>query len=196
MSYIVGLDVSTAVTGIALLDAADGSLLALSCANTTKCDDMWLTADLIQQKFDSLVSVHGVECVDVYVEEDLQRFRKGFSSAHTLSTLSKINGIVTYMARNTFKAAPHYIQSSAARKLCGVKIIKAVTKTEKKDPFWVKRQIFDHMTKNYSDLSTITWPLTKPSKTHPSGHIRNECYDMMDAYVIATAAYKSRIQHI
>lgn len=184
---IMGLDISTAVTGVSLL-ALDGSLLELMHVDTRKCEDLWSTADLINIEFLKLSAKYEVK--HLYVEEDLQRFRKGFSSANTLSTLSKINGIVTYAARNAFKIEPVYIQSSAARKLCGVKIVKAKTDAERKDPLWVKQQVFEHMRLTCPDISIRQWPMTKPSIVNPSGHMRHECFDEVDAYVISRAAWQ------
>ena len=59
----------------------------------------------------------------VYVEQSLQSFRSGFSSAQTLSLLSKINGIVSWLCYNLF-GEPEYIAATSARKLCGIKVPK------------------------------------------------------------------------
>ena len=60
----------------------------------------------------------------VYIEQSLQSFRSGFSSAQTLSLLSKINGIVSWICYNMFYGEPKYLAATSARKLCGIKIPK------------------------------------------------------------------------
>ena len=60
----------------------------------------------------------------IYVEQSLQSFRSGFSSAQTLSLLSKINGIVSWICYNLFGIEPEYIAATSARKLCGIKVPK------------------------------------------------------------------------
>ena len=188
---IIGLDVSTAVTGYAVLDAKSGQLVDLGYIDTRKTRSLWLTGDEIRKKLTLLATAGSY--TGVYVEESLQRFRSGFSSAHTLSTLAKINGLTSYMARDTFGIDPLYIGSIVARGACGIKVRRAATKAEKKDTRFVKQQVFDQMILLYPDLSkqsSHVWPLTRPSKVNPSGRMQDCCYDMMDAYVIAMAGYK------
>ena len=60
----------------------------------------------------------------VYIEQSLQSFRSGFSSAQTLSLLSKINGIVSWLCYNMFYGEPKYLAATSARKLCGIKVPK------------------------------------------------------------------------
>lgn len=183
---IMGLDISTAVTGVAVLHA-DGSLLHLDFVDTRKADGLWKTADLID--------AHLIQCAGMgsyaglYVEENMQRYRNGFSNAHTISTLAKINGIVTYMARRALGIEPTYVQASTARRICGIKVTKASTKEERKDPHFVKRQVFEHMHETCADIAARSWSMTRPSKKNPNGRMRDENFDMVDAYVIARAGW-------
>lgn len=181
---IIGLDISTTTTGITVL-GHDGSLEDLMYVSTADCASLWDVADKIRHTISALNV--GRKYTHVFVEEDLKRFKRGRSSAHTLMTLAKINGIVSYMVRTAFSVEPIAISVNDARKRCGIKLVKAKTADEKKDALWTKRQVFDHMTSTRSELSCITWPMTKPSAVNPTGRIRTECYDMIDSYVIARA---------
>ena len=60
----------------------------------------------------------------VYIEQSLQSFRSGFSSARTLSLLSRFNGVVSWLCYEIFAIEPEYLAASSARKLCGIKIPK------------------------------------------------------------------------
>ena len=110
----------------------------------------------------------------VVLEEPLMGFRQGMSSAHTISTLMRFNGIVSYLAREAFHVEPEYIGSAHARKLCGVKL----KRTSIGGP--QKEQVFKHMAEH--DLQHVVWPLKKNGKTVDWSR------DACDAYVIARAA--------
>jgi len=101
-------------------------------------------------------------------------FRPGMSSAQTISTLMRFNGIVSYIARNIFQKEPEYIGSAHARKLCGVKLVRTAIGGPQKE------QVFSHMETN--DLKYVVWPQTKTGKVVPWSR------DACDAYVIARAA--------
>ena len=183
---ILGLDISTAVTGIAVL-RPDGSLLELDFVDTRKIDGLWNTADAIRHRISKLNLNRTY--AHLFIEEDLRAFRRGLSSAATISTLAKINGIVSYMSRTALNVEPIPISATRARNECGVKIIKAVTAEEKKDNLWVKKQVFDHMYTTQSDISSRTWPVTRPTKKNPIGRLRDECFDMIDAYTVARCGW-------
>jgi hypothetical protein len=110
----------------------------------------------------------------VVLEEALLGFRPGMSSAMTISTLMRFNGIVSYLARETFHVEPEYIGSAHARKLCDVKLQRIALGGPQ------KLQVFKHM--NEHDLKHVVWPLKK------SGKVVDWATDACDAYVIARAA--------
>ena len=84
--------------------------------------DFFKKIQIIRTQLESLDDMYDVD--RVYVEQSLQSFRSGFSSAQTLSLLSKINGIVSWLCYNMFDGAPVYLAATSARKLCGIKVPK------------------------------------------------------------------------
>jgi len=186
MGLILGLDVSTAVTGYAIIDKTNGNLVLLDNIDT-RALSFWDSTAKVEKTLQSIKHLGSYE--DVYVEESLQQFRSGFSSAHTLSTLAKMNGVVSYIASTTLGVRPRYISSANARAKCGIKLIRASTPEQKKDSHFTKKQIFDHMLFTHPHLQQCNWPMTKATPKNPSGRLQDQCYDMMDAYVIAHAAY-------
>ena len=119
---ILGLDVSTSITGVAIVDDS-GKILhceAIDTRNKNKFPSLLSKAKFIKDKLWELEDAHFID--KIYIEESLQSFRSGFSSAKTLSTLSKINGIVSYLVCDIFEKEPEYIASTSARKLCGIKV--------------------------------------------------------------------------
>lgn len=181
--YVIGLDVSTSVTGYCIIDldcsSDQGSnIKRLGYIDFKKCNNLFEKADKVASVFGQLV-VEFPEIELLGIEEPLLGFQKGMSSASTITTLMKFNGIVSYVARATFKVDPTYVSAAHARKLCGVKVQRtAIAKMSGKE------QVFRHMTEH--DLKHIVWELKK------NGQQIDASRDMTDAYVIAKAVV---IQH-
>ena len=119
---ILGLDVSTSITGVTMVDDA-GEILyceALDTRNKNHFPTLLHKAVAIKSNLEDLKYQYDIS--HIFIEESLQSFRSGFSSAKTLSTLSKINGIVSYLAYDIFGIMPVYISAPSARKSCGIKI--------------------------------------------------------------------------
>lgn len=184
-SVVIGLDVSTACTGLAVLnpyveaDDKGTNIIVLDRVEFKGCDTLWQKADVIEQE---LVKLHAKMCSErgdevrffVFVEAALMGFRPGMSSAATISTLQKFNGITSYIARNVFDIDPEFIASVHARSVCGIKV-QRTSKVGKSQ----KQQVFEHM--QVHDLSHVKWPTKK------SGKPKDWAYDATDAYVIAKA---------
>lgn len=181
MSIILGLDVSTSCIGVCVLDSNfyenvwQTKIILLEAIEFPKCKTMWCKADRTFACLTSIAHQSNVPPIDrVVLEEPLMGFRPGMSSAQTISTLMRFNGIVSYMARNIFNHEPEYIGSAHARKLCNIKLQRTAIGGPQKE------QVFAHMAAN--DLKDIQWPLKKSGKTVDWSR------DACDAYVIARAA--------
>ena len=112
---ILGLDVSTSITGATLLNNK-GEVIYNEAWDTRKYKNFFRKAEEIDSKMDLLP----VAPSRVYIEQSLQSFRSGFSSARTLSTLSKINGIVSWICYRRYAIEPEYLAATSARKKCGI----------------------------------------------------------------------------
>lgn len=187
-SGILGLDISTSTTGYTVLNACDGSLITIGFIKTHNVKCVWDKLEIVNDRFDEIAKL--CDSFKVYIEQPLQRFRQGFSSSHTLATLLRYNGIVSYSTLLKFDARPEYIAAVDARRICGVKIRRAKSESERRDPLFAKSQIFDQMLAKYGDLECISWEKTRPTKKNPAGRLKDQCYDMIDSYVIARAAYE------
>jgi len=118
---ILGLDISTSITGYTVLDY-EGNILACDHIDLRKEKNFFKKIQIVRKCLEDLEGEYPIE--QVYVEQSLQSFRSGFSSAQTLSLLSKINGIVSWLCYNMFYGEPKYLAATSARKLCGIKIPK------------------------------------------------------------------------
>lgn len=179
VNLILGLDVSTTVTGVCILDPRispddrGSHILHLDRVEFKKCKTLWEKADLMAFELSELLRKHPGE-YRVALEEPLMGFRAGMSSAATITTLMRFNGIVSYISREIFKIDPEYIASSSARKLCGIKMQKTSVAGMSG-----KEQVFKYMSEH--DLKHIQWPTKK------NGEAVDWSRDATDAYVIARA---------
>lgn len=177
---VLGLDVSTSITGLVLLDNVvdfdpKKNLVHYEPIEFKGCTTFWQKCDKIKVQLDQLHKQNPT-IEGFFIEEPMKRFAEGFSSAETISILQRFNGIVCYLVRETWKIDPTYINVSSARKAIGVK----VTTKAKAGGRNAKQQTFDHLMS--SDLNHITWPTKKRST-----NLVDWSKDVVDAYVIARA---------
>jgi len=121
---IIGLDVSTSITGISVLDK-HGELLHYDywdTRNKKRFPSLWHKADFIESKLRDLKETRNFIIEKVYIEKNLQMFAAGRSSASTLFTIAKFNGVVSYLCHKIFGIQPEYISAQSARKACGIKV--------------------------------------------------------------------------
>ena len=180
---ILGLDISTSCTGFSIIDK-DKNLIEMNSVSLSKKKCLYEKTKDIEKAFKN-IEKYNIDTI--YVEENLQAFRTGFSSAKTISTLARFNGMVSLIAFNTFGILPENINVNQARKVVGIKIIK-----EKICGKSTKEQVVDWVDK---DLLGVEWP-TKVLKSGPRKGkkiIDSSSYDMADSYVIAVAGLKMNI---
>ena len=110
----LGLDISTSVVGVCLLDAS-GDLVFLDCIKLTsiKFETIWDKADEVNAVLSVMMFNKNVR--RIFVEENAKRFAVGYSSADTILTLAKFNGIVSYLAQKAFSAPVIDINVNSAR---------------------------------------------------------------------------------
>ena len=117
---ILGLDVSTSITGYTIVD--NDKIIVNGAWDTRKYKNFFDKVVHVKDGLDKIRKEYGTRITAVYIEQSLQSFRSGFSSAKTLSTLSRFNGIVSWLVFDKYKIQPEYIAATSARKLCGIKV--------------------------------------------------------------------------
>lgn len=181
MEHILGLDISTSCTGWCILDDT-GSFIDMGYITLGSKLSSFQKAGVMSNALSNLHIRHNI--TKVVIEENLQAFRPGFSSAKTLLSLARFNGIVSYLAQEQFSVEPEFINVNVARKTVGLKII-----SKRKGGAPTKEQVFNWV----DNQVNFTWP-TKELKSGPrKGQTILEpgCFDAADAYVIAFAGYNS-----
>ena len=187
----IGLDISTSIVGISIFDY-NKKFKDMKYVNLTKVKCFFEKSLQIKQKFLEVVEEYSNYEFIVGIEENLQAFRPGLSSAKTLMTLSRFNGVVSYISNEVFKTIPVFINVNSARKDLGIKIDRKSADSTKDQVFnWVKNDLI-------VENNAFNWPtkVMKSGKNKGRVKFENCCYDMSDAYVICKSLIYNLDQHV
>jgi hypothetical protein len=168
---ILGLDISTSITGATVLDD-NGKVLyceAWDMRNKNHFPSSFVKAEFVKNSLLDLSIQFHIKYI--FIEQSLQAFRPGFSSAKTLLTLAKFNGIVSYICQSDIGIEPEYIGASTARKSNGIKIPRG----EK-----AKKVVFQYILDNEPNFVV---EYTKQGNPKPGS------YDRADSLIIARSGY-------
>ena len=168
---ILGLDISTSITGATVLDDDEKILYceAWDMRNKNHFSSLFEKAIFVKGRLLELSIRFHIR--HIFIEQSLQAFRPGFSSAKTLLTLAKFNGIVSYICQDSMNIEPEFIPASTARKLNGIKIPRG----EK-----AKQVVLQYVLDNESNFVV---EYTKQGNPKP------DSYDRADSLVVARAGY-------
>jgi Holliday junction resolvasome RuvABC endonuclease subunit len=118
---LLGLDISSSIIGYTVLDE-NGELLENECIRLERFKDFFVKVKNTKNKLQEIAKKYKID--HVYIEESLQAFTAGKSSAMTIQALSKINGTVSWLCYEMFDITPEYISAGTARKFCKIKVPK------------------------------------------------------------------------
>lgn len=167
---LLGLDISTSITGLAILND-QGRIEKIDAVILKPLSDVFEKANAMEQALIQIKKDFNI--TEVAIEPALVRFQPGKSSAVTISTLIKFNGIVSFLCYKIFGLVPNYIPATSARKLCGIK----VKKKEKAKPV-VMKFLLDSEPEFFNMVEYTRF-----------GNVAAKYFDMADALVIAKAHY-------
>ena len=168
---ILGLDISTSITGFTILDH-QGEIIrcdAWDMRNKNKFKTIFDKASFIRDDllfFKAQYPIHAI-----HIEQPFMFFNSGGSSAKTMAALQRFNGIISWICYNIFKMDPNYITASQARKACGIQI-KRGEKAKKIVVKWLVDNE-DGFTVEYTNR----------------GNPKPKYYDIADSIVIAKAGH-------
>lgn len=163
---ILGLDVSSSMIGIALIDK-NGNLIKQSKIqlNKAKIKDEYDKIDIIKSHLQSEYKSFPIS--KIRVEAPLAAFGRGKSTAATLAILNRFNGITCALLYQIFAIKPELVYSATARKKC--KVVITSKETVKQD---VLRRVLD------------ICPAFVLEYTRQKNYVPGT-YDMADAFVVA-----------
>lgn len=175
---ILGLDISTTTIGYTIID--EDGLHDIGYISLGKQKGLVEKAAEAQRQFIEIYESYGSKITLISIEENLQSFRSGFSSAKVLMKLGQFNGIIQWITSEIFNVPIASFNVNTARKTVGLKVDRKSHKT-------TKDQVLEWA---INDNPEISWPTKKLSRGKNKGKIVmiTECYDMADAYVIGKAS--------
>ena len=165
---ILGIDISTSVTAFTLLDD-DGKIVLCEAVRLEKVKSIFDKSSSIKKYVTQINSNHNITVV--YIEEPLMSFQQGMSSAKTISTLMRFNGIVSWICADIIGVEPQFISAATARKSYGVKLEKGRK---------AKEVVFETVLDREPDFSV---ELTAHGNPVPGS------MDRSDSFIIAKAGY-------
>ena len=177
---IIGFDISTSITGVAII--AEDELVYYDSIDLRKYKDVFDKTVAFKERLLDLYEMYQLDnesfmgdsdypIEHIYIEQSLHMFMGGKSSAKTLSTLTRFNGIVSWLIYELFEIKPKFIGASSARKQAGIKVPRG-----QKAKQVVLQQLLDNE------------PAFKIEYTK-HGNPKPDSFDKADAIVIAKAGY-------
>tara|TARA_R100001079_G_C4417978_1_gene138436 strand:+ start:185 stop:763 length:579 start_codon:yes stop_codon:yes gene_type:complete len=115
---ILGLDISTTMVGVAVIDTNDRALVEVEGWDISKAQTIFEKAEIIGAELYTLRSKYNI--TEVFIETALKKFLPGRSRADTIIKLAKFNGIVSWICFECFEKDPTYINVNTARTLYGL----------------------------------------------------------------------------
>lgn len=180
----IGLDISTSVIGICILENKSGKLIQILPIKltSTKFEDIWDKALEFESKFKSILTPTW-DVKRIFVEDIAKKFSSGFSSAGTIVTLAKMNAIVCFIIFKMLNIKPTFINVKTARAQLGIKIdTKDKTKSTKEKVF---EKVLD-LNPNFPWLKHIA----KTGKNAGQMVYDSCCQDMGDAWIVVSGGQK------
>jgi len=175
---LLALDISTSCTGYCIFND-NSEMIEIGAIKLSKEKDFITKVKKVK---DSLVEIcKEFQIKNIAIEQNLQAFRPGLSSANTLMKLAQFNGTIQWVCYEVFGLVSESINVNTARKAVELKI-------NRKSELSTKDQVLNWVKKEIPDFAF-------PHKTLKSGRnkgqlrICNESYDMADAYVIGKSYF-------
>ena len=179
---VLGIDISPSITGFAIV--ADNQLVFYDSIVMRKEKDIFDKTLLMKEKLLDLYEMYQCDndssirigesqfpIEHIYIEQPFTFFNSGGSSAKTMATLQRFNGIVSWIVYELFEIRPKFIGATSARKQVGIKVPRGQK---------AKKVVLEHLLK--------TEPAFKIEYTR-HGNPKPESFDRADAIIIAKAGF-------
>jgi len=166
---ILGLDISTSITGFCILDG-NGEIIRAGVwdmRNKKYFSNIFYKANYIKNGILDMKVQYPIE--KVFIEKPFMFFGSGGSSAKTMSILQRFNGIISWICYEIFEKTPCYFTAREARKINEIKISKGNN---------TKKEILKWVLDKYPDFNI---------EYTNHGNPKPKYFDIADAIVIANA---------
>jgi hypothetical protein len=169
---ILGIDVSTSITGYAVIDDNGELLCSVSCDTRRNHPTVFDVLDKNEKVLIDIKNKYNIK--NVFIEDNLLAYGTGFSNAKTIVKLAKMNALMCYKVKEVFGQLPEPIKPNTARKLAEIELDRSSSKSNKEQTH---------------EIISAREPKFIWEKTY-AGNPKPESYDRSDAIVIARAGEK------
>ena len=165
----LGLDISSSKIGIALLD--EENILISDVLKFKSNQTLEERAAQFERRMREIDTHHVV--FNVYVEQPAIMFRGGKTTAFTMATLQRFNGMCCYILSQIVDMEAALINPNSARSILGIKVPRKVPSKEK------KKAIIENISERFGDQ--FKYNITRQGNPQPGTD------DRADALVVALA---------
>jgi|TARA_R110000823_G_scaffold301294_1_gene422199 hypothetical protein len=169
---ILGLDISTTMVGVAVINKETRSLVKSDGWDISKLETTFEKAEFIGAELYTLRAEYDIQ--DLFIETALKRFMPGKSRADTIIKLAKFNGIVSWLCYECFDFPPTYINVNTARSLYGLSFPRGTKGPQR------KKMVIDAVIEK--EKTSFKYEMARGGKNYKKG-----TDDKADAIVIARA---------
>jgi Holliday junction resolvasome RuvABC endonuclease subunit len=175
---LLALDISTSCTGYCVFDD-NTNMIKIGAIKLDKQKDFITKVEKVRDSLKEVCKEFDIK--SIAIEENLQAFRPGLSSANTLMKLAQFNGTIQWVCYEIFRISPKKINVNSARKAVELKV-------DRKSDLSTKDQVLNWVKKELPDFD---FPIRTLKSGRNKGQLRtcNESYDMADAYVIGRSYF-------
>jgi Holliday junction resolvasome RuvABC endonuclease subunit len=164
---VLGLDISSSITGVALINIDTDELLFYDHIDLRKTKCVFDKAEVVRKYLQAVQTSGSIS--NIYIEQPFSFFNSGGSTAKTMAILQKFNGIVSWICYDLWNIKPNYVGATEARKVCGIKVPRGQK---------AKQIVLEHVLQTEK---TFSMEMTR------NGNPKPETYDRADAIVVARA---------
>ena len=146
----------------------DNKIVHTEYIDLRKTGNFFEKAKKVEDSLKEVKKNHNIE--HIFIEQALMFFRRGGSTAKTMSVLQRFNGIVSWQCYQLFDMEPNYVTPISARSKCGIKVAKGKKAKEVVMEHFIESQEFEIIYTRH-------------------GNVQKYCYDIADAIVVARAGH-------
>jgi len=146
----------------------DNKIVYTEYIDLRKTGNFFEKAKKVQDSLKEIKKNHNIE--HIFIEQALMFFRRGGSTAKTMSVLQRFNGIISWQCYQLFDMEPNYVTPISARSKCGIKVAKGKKAKEVVMEHFIESQEFEIIYTRH-------------------GNVQKYCYDIADAIVVARAGH-------
>jgi Holliday junction resolvasome RuvABC endonuclease subunit len=166
---ILGLDISSSKIGIALLDKE--KIIISEVLKFKTNISLEERAEIFERRMRQINEQHVV--YDVFVEQPAMMFKGGKTTAFTMATLQRFNGMCCYVVNIVFDMEAELINPNSARSTLGIKVPRGIPSKDK------KTYIIERISEKFGE--DFTYNMTRHGNPQPGTD------DRADALVVALA---------